>query len=142
MTDIICICVFSSVYCFLYIRKHMKFKEPVKGKGIRTLFKKNGYQTYLVDEFRTSCKCSKCEGGECNKFMLRENPKPFRTGQSLCHGLLKCKTCESVWNRDCNGATNIYKIAKNILKGLERPEYLSRKKLSVVLDGITEPKFT
>ena len=42
-------------------RKHMKYKEPIKGRGIRTLFKKNGFKTYLVDEFRTSCKCSKCK---------------------------------------------------------------------------------
>ena len=33
-------------------RKHMKFKEPIKGKGMRSLFKKYGYKTYLVDEFR------------------------------------------------------------------------------------------
>jgi hypothetical protein len=34
-------------------RKHRKFKEPVKGKGFRTLFRKAGYKVYL-DEFRTS----------------------------------------------------------------------------------------
>jgi len=44
-------------------RKHMKYKEPVKGKGFRTLFRKAGYDVYLVDEFRTSCRCSCC-GGE------------------------------------------------------------------------------
>ena len=38
---------------------------------MRTLF---GYKTYLVDEFRTSCKCSKCDGGSCEKYMTRENP--------------------------------------------------------------------
>ena len=37
-------------------RKHRKFKEPLKGKGFRTLFRRNGYNVYLVDEFRTSCK--------------------------------------------------------------------------------------
>jgi hypothetical protein len=37
-------------------RKQMKYKEPTKGKTIRTLFKKNGYKVYLVDEFRTSCR--------------------------------------------------------------------------------------
>ena len=31
-------------------RKHMKFKEPVKGREFRTLFRKNGFETYLVDE--------------------------------------------------------------------------------------------
>ena len=44
------------------------------------------------------------------------------------HGLLKCKTCGNVWNRDVNSATNIYRIAKNAIDGLERPKYLSREK--------------
>ena len=68
----------------------MKYKEPIKGRGIRTLFKKNGYKTYLVDEFITSCKCSKCEGGDCNKFMIRENPKPYKHNLGLIHGLIAC----------------------------------------------------
>ena len=48
-------------------KKQMKFKEATKGKGMRTLFRKAGFQTYLVDEFRTSCMCSKCEIGICKK---------------------------------------------------------------------------
>lgn len=126
----------ETIICFgdFEQKKHMKFKEPIKGKGMRTLFRKSGYQTYLVDEFRTSCKCSKCEGGECIKFMIRSNPKPFRDNLRLSHGLLKCKTCDGVWNRDCNGATNIYKIALNSINGLFRPEYLARGKISDVLD--------
>lgn len=53
-------------------KKHMKFKEPTKGKGMRTLFRKAGFPSYLVDEFRTSCRCSKCELGICSKTMVRE----------------------------------------------------------------------
>jgi hypothetical protein len=107
-------------------KKHMKFKEPSKGKGMRVLFRKNGFQTYLVDEFRTSCKCSKCEGGDCCKFIIRKNPKPYKTNLRLVHGLLRCKICCGVWNRDCNGATNIYKIASNAINKKERPRYLRR----------------
>jgi hypothetical protein len=33
-----------------------------------------------------------------------------------------------VWNRDVNSATNIYRIAKNAINGLERPKYLCREK--------------
>ena len=44
----------------------MKYKEPTKGKGFRTLLKKNGYKVYLVNEFRTSCKCSCCKCSCCN----------------------------------------------------------------------------
>ena len=123
-------------------RKHMRFKEPVKGRGFRTLFRKNGFETYLVDEFRTSCKCSKCEGGSCEKFMVRENPKPFRDNLRLVHGLLSCKNCANVWNRDCNGSTNIYKIAFNSIHKKNRPSYLCRNNKSGVLDDTSKPKFT
>lgn len=111
-------------------KQHMKYKEPIKGKGMRTLFRQNNYKTYLVDEFRTSCMCSICktEIGRCEKFQIRENPKPYKSCNILVHGLIKCKTCLGVWNRDVNGATNIYRIAKNAINGLERPNYLCREK--------------
>ena len=59
-------------------RKHRKFKEPTKGIGFRNMFRKNDFQVYLVDEFRTSCRCSNCEGGECSKFREIRNPKPAK----------------------------------------------------------------
>jgi transposase len=109
-------------------KQHMKYKEPVKGKGIRKIFRDNGYKLYLVDEFRTSCMCSICkeETGRCDKFQIRKNPKPYKSGNILVHGLLTCKKCSGVWNRDVNSATNIYRIAKNAINGLERPKYLCR----------------
>ena len=133
----------ETIVCFgdFEQKKHMKFKEPIKGKGMRTLFRRNGFKTFLVDEFRTSCKCSKCDGGSCEKFMVRENPKPFRTNLRLVHGLFSCKNCANVWNRDTNGATNIYKIAYNSIHKLDRPEYLCRN-TSGVLDDTSKSKFT
>jgi hypothetical protein len=41
---------------------------------------------------------------------------------------IKSQTCLGVWNRDVNGATNIYRTAKNAINGLERPKYLCREK--------------
>ena len=119
-------------------KKHMKFKEPTKGKGMRTLFRKNGFLTYLVDEFRTSCRCSSCEGLN-EKFKVIENPKPYRSGSVLVHGLLKCKSCSGVWNRDCNGATNIYKIVKNAINKIDRPSYLCRRNNSDTLEEVSHP---
>jgi hypothetical protein len=124
-------------------KQHMKFKEATKGKGMRTLFRKAGFQTYLVDEFRTSCMCSKCEIGICKKTMVRDNPKPYRTGSIIVHGLICCKNGCGYWNRDVNGATNIYKIAYNAINNKERPNYLSRSKnTSTGLDEPVKPKFT
>jgi len=121
-------------------RKHMKYKEPIKGKGMRTLFRKSGYETYLVDEFRTSCKCCNCNGGDCEKFMLRKNPKPWKKNNTLVHGLLRCKSGCGLWNRDTNGAKNIYKIAYNHINNInniERPLYLSRIKKSDTLHDVS-----
>ena len=66
-------------------------------------------------------------------------PKPYRSGNVLIHGLICCKNGCGYWNRDVNGATNIYKIAYN----KERPNYLSRSNnLSTGLDEPVKPKFT
>ena len=121
-------------------KQHMKYKEPIKGKGMRMLFRQNNYKTYLVDEFRTSCMCSICktEIGRCEKFQIRKNPKPYKSGNILVHGLISCKNCFNVWNRDVNGATNIYRIAKNAINGLERPKYLCREKKDD--DKVEKPK--
>ena len=57
---------------------------------MRTSFRKAGFQTFLVDEFRTSRMRSQCEVG---KMMFRENPRPYRKKDILfpVHGLLRCK---------------------------------------------------
>jgi len=111
-------------------KQHMKYKEPIKGKGMRILFRQNNYKTFLVDEFRTSCMCSICktELGRCEKFQIRKNPKPYKSNNILVHGAIRCKNCKAVWNRDVNGATNICRIAKNAINGIERPKYLCREK--------------
>jgi len=124
-------------------KQQMKFKEATKGKGMRTLFRKAGFQTYLVDEFRTSCRCSKCEIGICAKNMVMENPRPYKTGNILVHGLICCKNGCGYWNRDANGATNIYKIAYNAINNKERPNYLSRSNNSSgFLEEFPKSKFT
>ena len=82
-----------------------------------------------MDEFRTSCKCSKCDGGVCEKFMVRKHPnkKKNKDELRLIHGLLRCKSGCGSWNRDRNGSSNIYKIAKNAINNIERPSYLCRE---------------
>ena len=108
-------------------RKQMKFKEPTIGIGMRTLFRKRGYQVYLVDEFRTSCRCSNCNGGICEKFRVGNHPNPKKEEMRLIHGLLRCKNGCGLWNRDRNGASNIYKIAYQAIHKLARPTYLCRE---------------
>jgi uncharacterized protein (UPF0248 family) len=113
-------------------RKQMKFKEPTIGVGMRSLFRKNKYMVLLVDEFRTSCRCSKCEGGICEKFLPRINPKPKKEDIRLVHGLLRCKSGCGTWNRDRNSASNIYKISYNAIHNMARPSYLCREKQCII----------
>ena len=108
-------------------KSHMKFKEPVKGKGFRNLLRKRGYDVYLVDEFRTSCRCSACEG-ECKVFRKCPNPRPWRNETILRHGLLKCQLCSRLWNRDHNASRNIHKICVTAVSGEDRPDYLKRSR--------------
>jgi len=77
------------------------------------------------------------------KYLIVKNPKPYRSGNVLIRGLICCKNECGYWNRDVNGATNIYKIAYNAINNEERPNYLSRSKnLSTGLDEPVKPKFT
>jgi hypothetical protein len=110
-------------------KKNMKFKEPTLGIGMRRLFRRYKYEVYLVDEFRTSCKCFKCSGGDCKECITMPDPRPFKDGSlRLVHGLLRCKNvkCKCFWNRDRNGASNIRFCAVNAINGLDRPNYLRR----------------
>ena len=115
--------------------KHRKYKEPVKGKGFRSIFRKAGYQVYLVDEFRTSCRCNYCgekeTEGKCSTFRECKNPRPWKNNVIFRHGLVKCKTCSRLWNRDTNASLNIHRIIEKEISGLGRPEYLKRTNSSI-----------
>jgi transposase len=87
-------------------------------------------EVWLGDEHKTSCRCCHCESnkGVCETFRLIRNPRPWkRHEQILRHGLVKCKTCSCLWNRDTNAAINILKIGESHINGLQRPSYLDRK---------------
>lgn len=57
-------------------RKHRKDKKPMKGKGFRSLFRKDGYGMYLVGGFRTSFHCS---ASGSNYHRARDIIKVFNT---------------------------------------------------------------
>ena len=43
------------------------------------------------------------------------------------HGLLRCKTCKVLWNRDENNSCNIFTISKLARNNKQRPDYLYRQ---------------
>ena len=46
-------------------KETMRFHEPTKGRGMRSLFKRASYQLFLVNEYNTSGRCYGCSGGAC-----------------------------------------------------------------------------
>ncbi|KAL0224546.1 hypothetical protein P9112_003936 [Eukaryota sp. TZLM1-RC] len=113
-------------------RKHKKFKEPTKGKGLRILFKNTGYKVFLIDEFRTSCCCFNCKKAEktVETFRWSRNPRPWKRHEmSIRHGFTMCKSCESLWNRDRNASLNMLPVMEAHVNGGNRPKYLERAKV-------------
>ena len=55
-----------------------------------------------------------------------KNKKTHR--RQLIHGLTICKNmkCYKIWNRDENGSSNMYWIAKSVIEGKGRPTSLRR----------------
>ena len=117
-------------------QKQMKYKEPTKGKGLRDIFKKRGYNVVLVNEDLTS-KMNFLTGDKNEKFRKRRNPRPWMKDIKLWHGLLRTKCViknksskqpkHILVNRDYNGSMNIRKIAIQHLKNEDIPNYLQRK---------------
>ncbi len=108
---------------------HMKGKEPIINRRIRKIFRNNGYEVYMINEFRTSMLCHRCES-KCDNFLKRESHKPKdldkKTGKRKVievWGLTLCenKNCSLIHNRDKNSALNMYKIVESIYKGQGRP---------------------
>ena len=99
----------------------IKGKAPTKGKSMRNLFKRHGYDVYLINEFNTSKK-SFIDGEDLIKFRYK--------GDYKCHGLLRTTSVTDenkpclIANRDFNGSMNILKKAKCIINNKEIPKYL------------------
>ena len=55
----------------------MKYCASTIGKGMRDVFRRSGYMIFLIDEFRTSKMCCKCESehGITEKFQKQRNKK-------------------------------------------------------------------
>lgn len=123
------------IVCFGdYNQANLKHCEPVKGKYYRDLFKRNGYEVFLVDEHRTSITCHECLG-ELEHCIWRRSSRPWvrerNTRAYPVHGLLRCKTClqgRRKWNRDVNAARNILGLAICAFHGQDRPKQLQHQK--------------
>jgi len=111
---------------------NMKGKEPTILKKIRRIFKNVGYESYLINEFRTSKLCNCCNN-ELEKFLERESHKPVLYKEKkteVVHGILRCQSikpkCEIIHNRDKNAVQNMLNIVKSIFNTGKRPGVFCR----------------
>ena len=116
---------------------HMKGKEPVITKRLRTILKRRGYDVYLINEFRTSKLCSNCHS-EVERFMKRKLPQNNK--EILVWGLVRCKNekchqvtinktskfCGTIFNRDMNAVLNMHYIVKSLIDTGNRPVEYTR----------------
>ncbi|KAI9356038.1 hypothetical protein BD770DRAFT_458312 [Pilaira anomala] len=71
---------------------HTKFHEPIRGKGTRRMLKKEGFQVYLLNEYKTSSVCPTCTSSSLETFKKCKNPRPYQRSKNPivnCHGLLR-----------------------------------------------------
>ena len=53
------------------------------------MFKRAGHPVWLIDEYKTSSLCPCCHE-PVDTFKHRQNPKPWKSGDAVVHGLLTC----------------------------------------------------
>ena len=127
----------------------MRNMEATKGRSFRKLFKKHHYDVFLINEYRTSKLCNKCES-VMEKFMMRENPRPWKNNNASVHGLLRCKNVKCleehgtkkppksslrkgvkyrIYNRDLNAVLNMAKIIHYLRNTGSRPQNYTRNSI-------------
>jgi hypothetical protein len=109
-------------------KEHMKGFEPVICKKFRKLFRNAGYETYLVNEHKTSITCSCCHI-KLEPFLKRESKKA--KGKSvIVYGLLRCtngkRNRRHIHNRDTNAVKNMLNIVETVMRTGKRPCIFTR----------------
>lgn len=109
----------------------IKGLETTLSKGIINMFIKNKYETYIIDEFRTSLLCNGCEN-KLSKFLDVQSKKPWSKDKVYkSNGILRCQSstqlCNVIHNRDKNAVKNMLKLVDNYVENRNRKLRYSRE---------------
>ena len=130
-------------------KEHMKGKEPVITKKLRRILRRR-FRVYLINEFRTSKLCHKCNG-EVENFLEKEViDNEGNKRKKIVWGLVRWKDGEckplnykksknykknyksykgEIYNRDTNAVMNMRKIIASLIEKGERPKIFCRETL-------------
>ena len=106
-----------------YSGNNMKGFISTITKKWRIIFKRHGYEVYLINEYNTSKINSCCEGltENCIERQHKNNEKEGKR-KSYVWKLVRCTICKSIHNRDNNASKNMMEIIEKRLKNKKRPK--------------------
>ncbi|KAI8384716.1 uncharacterized protein BYT42DRAFT_271939 [Radiomyces spectabilis] len=85
---------------------NVKFHEPIRGVGMRRMLKKQGFEVYLLDEFKTSSCCPDC-GDPLEK--SRRCPIPGHTDDEAARSIMPWSVMFLISARSCLATERITK---------------------------------
>ncbi|KAL0214534.1 hypothetical protein P9112_006718 [Eukaryota sp. TZLM1-RC] len=96
---------------------YFKHQAPTKNVGYQKIFKKRNFHLLLLYEYRKNFQCHACvldgKEGENVKKQRLPNPGPYRRAKTPAvrrHGLLTCKKCGCLWNRNANAVLKKFHV--------------------------------
>ncbi|EIE86467.1 hypothetical protein RO3G_11178 [Rhizopus delemar RA 99-880] len=98
---------------------NIKYHESIRGDGMRRMLAKEGFQAYLLDEFRTSSLCPSCQNGELETFKKAVTSTIEVTAKVPLRRL---------WNCDIAATLNFRHILFSMRANGERPERFCKSK--------------
>ncbi|KAI9319779.1 hypothetical protein BX666DRAFT_1839294, partial [Dichotomocladium elegans] len=113
---------------------HARYHEPMRGKGFRMLLRKNGFEVFLIDEYKTSRCCPACLNESLSTYKRVQNPRPAHRGREdrwrseviffspfECDSNIFCRCSHQncspqrrVWNRDLAACLNMHHIIRSL----------------------------
>ncbi|OAD71557.1 hypothetical protein PHYBLDRAFT_170217 [Phycomyces blakesleeanus NRRL 1555(-)] len=124
-----------------------RYHKPIKGKILRNLLCKHGFDACLINEYATSRHCPRCCQLSLQTFKQVENPRPYRRTQiptRTRHSLLRCtnlnclenmdgsEVMHRLWNRDLAAVLNF----RHILNQVSHDDTISERFTRVIQIGL------
>ncbi|KAI7903813.1 uncharacterized protein BX663DRAFT_530526 [Cokeromyces recurvatus] len=101
-----------------------KYHEPTRNKDLIRMLKKNGFQVFNIDEYKTSSCCPTCESS-LETFKTVANPRLHKRAAKM-----PTEIPRKLWNRDVAAVLNFRKVLMSLRETGKCPDVFSRKEAS------------